>query len=230
MMMHRFWTVLILGLLLITPVYFFALIFTNYFFRYYGALDLLFIAHFFRAFLVLLALSVSQIPFIELAYRDAMGEDVRFKDGFRSILEHIFPVYIMGILYAFLSAFGGLLFIVPGILIAVWLYLFPYVAVIEKKHWWKGFKRAFRMGKKHFFQLLLIVFLFGLFEMIVEYVVLNDTLYLTTRFLVIAVVQLVLNLLFLPLFTFIITYYYIDWNGGKEAFQEEDWGAWEGWW
>lgn len=77
--------------------------------------------------------------------------------------------------------------------------------------------------------MLLIVFLFGLFEMIVEYVVLNDTLYLTTRFLVIAVVQLVLNLLFLPLFTFIITYYYIDWNGGKEAFQEEDWGAWEGW-
>lgn len=229
LMKHRFWTVLILGLLLITPVYFFALIFTNYFFRYYGALDLIFIAHFFRAFLVLLALSVSQIPFIELAFWDAMGKDIRFKDGIRSILEHIFPVYIMGILYAFLSAFGGLLFIVPGILIAVWLYLFPYVAVIEKKHWWKGFKRAFYMGKEYFFQLFLITFLFGLFEMIIEYIVLNGTLYLTTRFFAIALVQLGLNLLLLPLFTFVITYYYIEWNGGTEVFQEEaleEWGSW----
>ena len=147
LMKHRFWTVLMLGLLLITPVFFFNLIFTNYFFRYYGALDLLFIAHFFRAFLVLLGLSVSQIPFIELAFRDVMGEDIRFKDGIRSILEHVFPVYIMGILYAFLSTFGGLLFVIPGILISVWLFLFPYAAVIEKEHWWKGFKRAFRMGK-----------------------------------------------------------------------------------
>ena len=105
LMKHRVWTVLMLGLLLITPVFFFNLIFTNYFFRYYGALDLLFIAHFFRAFLVLLGLSVSQIPFIELAFRDVMGEDIRFKDGIRSILEHVFPVYIMGILYAFLSTF-----------------------------------------------------------------------------------------------------------------------------
>src|SRR5690606_23100171 len=132
LMKHRFWTVLMLGLLLITPVFFFNLIFTNYFFRYYGALDLLFIAHFFRAFLVLLRLSVSQIPFIELAFRDVMGEDIRFKDGIRSILEHVFLVYIMGILYAFLSTFGGLLFIIPGILISVWLFLFPYAAVIEK--------------------------------------------------------------------------------------------------
>ena len=50
---------------------------------------------------MLLELSVSQIPFIELAFRDAMGEDIRFKDGVRSILEHIFPVYIMGILMRF---------------------------------------------------------------------------------------------------------------------------------
>lgn len=226
LMKHRFWTVLMLGLLLITPVFFFNLIFTNYFFRYYGALDLLFIAHFFRAFLVLLGLSVSQIPFIELAFRDVMGEDIRFKDGIRSILEHVFPVYIMGILYAFLSTFGGLLFIIPGILISVWLFLFPYAAVIEKEHWWKGFKRAFVTGKAHFFQLFLILLLFGVIEMIVGFAAQIGTLLLTNRFIVIALVQWGLNLLYVPLFTFVITYFYIEWNGGKETFQEGALGQW----
>ena len=103
------------------------------------------------------------------------------------------------------------------------------MAVIEKEHWWKGFKRAFGMGKTHFFQLFLVILLFSVFEMVVGFAVQVGTLFLTNRFIVIALVQLGLNLLYLPLLTFVITYFYIDWNGGKETYQEDilgEWGAW----
>src|SRR5690606_9656782 len=90
----------------------------------------------------------------------------------------------------------------------------------RERHWWKGFKRAFVTGKAHFFQLFLIILLFGVMEMIVGFVAQIGTLLLTNRFIVIALVQLGLNLLYVPLFTFVITYFYIEWNGGKETFQE----------
>jgi len=85
------------------------------------------------------------------------------------------------------------------------------------------------MGKTHFFQLFLVILLFSVFEMVVGFAVQVGTLFLTNRFIVIALVQLGLNLLYLPLLTFVITYFYIDWNGGKETYQEDilgEWGAW----
>lgn len=220
LMKERFLTILALGAIIITPIYLFNQVFVNYLYRYYGSMDLFFIADFFHVILILTGLSVAQIPFIELAYRDVMGEDIRFKDGIRSFMEHVFPVYVMGLIYAVLSAVGGLLLILPGILIAIWFFLFPYVAVIEHQHWWKGYKWAFVTGKKYFFKLLLVILLYGLFEMIVGTVANVVTLFLTERLLVVTLIQLVLSYVFVPLFTFLITYFYIDWNGGPETYRE----------
>lgn len=52
LMKDRFLTVLALGAIFITPIYFFNQVFVNYFYRYYGSMDLFFVADFFHAILI----------------------------------------------------------------------------------------------------------------------------------------------------------------------------------
>ncbi|PRX39847.1 hypothetical protein CLV97_1195 [Planifilum fimeticola] len=162
-------------------------------------------------FFLTVGLCIAQIPFIKMAAQYSLNGEVKRSDCFQSLFENIFPVYVMSVLYSLLVVLGSLLFIIPGLLFLVWLATIPYVAVLENQRWWKGFKRAFAIGRKHFFKILGVIFLMWLVELVIQGVIVYCVLQFTSSFLSVSIAMMLGNMLFLPYFTFVFTNYTLDW-------------------
>lgn len=205
--------ILLLSLLITLPVQLIAMFFTNYFYSYYGILNLVYVADWFFAFIILLSISFVQIPFIRLFQLHLGQEPVRISESIDSLMKSGFMVYVMGILYAICVVVGSLFFIVPGLILMVLLYAFPYAVVMEEEKWGSAFKLAIQFGKDNFFRLLGIILAFSLVEMAVERVIELGVLSLTHNFLIISLVLLTVNMFFIPLFSFINGFVYAKWTG-----------------
>lgn len=134
---------------------------------------------------------------------------------FRGTLEKLFPVYIMSVIYAFFVMTGLFFLIIPGLIIMILFYLFPYVSAVEGLSGWQGFKRSLEVGKSNFFKLMGVVLLFAVIEWIFEFGALLGSVFITTHFFTIALVQIGLNTLFIPFYTFVISGYFLDWTGNS---------------
>jgi hypothetical protein len=208
----QFGKIFLLGLLVILPVQWLCLFIDNYFYAYYGLFGLTYVADFFYGINMLLALSFVQIPFIKMLSCYVKGEPIYFSQVYGSVWENGFVVFVMGILYSIGVGTGTLLLIIPGIILMVLLYSFPYVVVLERKRWGKAFKQAYQFGKSNFFKLLGIIFGFSLIEWIIEWGVEGLTLLFTNRYLIISLVLMLANMLFVPLFAFINASFYLKWK------------------
>src|SRR5690606_23174177 len=165
----------------------------------------------FGFFFLTIGLCVAQIPFIKMAAQFSLEGEVRRSDCFQSLFENIFPVYVMSVLYSLLVLIGSLLLIVPGLLFLIWFATIPHVAVLENRRWWKGFKRAFAIGKEHFFKILGVFFLMWLVELVIQGALLYSVLLFTNNLLIISIAMMLGNMLFLPYFTLVFTNYTLDW-------------------
>lgn len=208
----HFGKIFLLGLLVVFPVQVLCLIIDNYFYAYYELFGLIYVADFFYGINMLLALSFVQIPFIKMISCFTKGEPIYFSKIYGSVWENGFVVFMMGILYAIGVGTGTLLLIIPGIILMVLLYSFPYAVVLERKKWGKAFKLAYEFGKSNFFKLLGLILGFSLVEGIVEWGVEELTLLFTHRYITIVVVTMLANMLFVPLFAFINASFYLKWK------------------
>ncbi len=123
---QEFGRILLLSLLITLPVQLIAMFFTNYFYSYYGILNLVYVADCFFAFIILLSISLVQIPFIRVFQLHLGQEPVRISEAIDSLMKSGFMVYVMGILYAICVVIGSLLFVIPGLILMVLLYAFPF--------------------------------------------------------------------------------------------------------
>ncbi|MBA4601288.1 hypothetical protein [Thermoactinomyces mirandus] len=210
---QEFGRILLLGLLVTLPVQLIAMFFTNYFYTYYGILNLVYVADWFFAFIILLSISFVQIPFIRLFQLHISREPVKVSKTIDSLMKSGFTVYVMGILYAICVVVSSLFFIIPGLILMVLLYAFPYAVVMEGEKWGSAFKLAIQFGKDNFFRLLGIILGFSLVEMTVERIIEFGVLSLTHNFLIISLVLLTVNMFFIPLFSFINGFVYAKWAG-----------------
>lgn len=210
---QEFGRILLLGLLVTLPVQLIAMFFTNYFYTYYGILNLVYVADWFFAFIILLSISFVQIPFIRLFQLHISREPVKVSKTIDSLMKSGFTVYVMGILYAICVVVSSLFFIIPGLILMVLLYAFPYAVVMEGEKWGSAFKLAIQFGKDNFFRLLGIILGFSLVEMTVEWIIEFGVLSLTHNFLIISLVLLTVNMFFIPLFSFINGFVYAKWAG-----------------
>ncbi|MGA8941471.1 MAG: hypothetical protein WB502_01940 [Thermoactinomyces sp.] len=210
---QEFGRILLLSLLITLPVQLIAMFFTNYFYSYYGILNLVYVADWFFAFIILLSISFVQIPFIRLFQLHIDHQRAEISEAIDSVLKNGFMVYVMGILYAICVVVGSLFLIIPGLILMVLLYAFPYAVVMEEEKWGSAFKLAIQFGKDNFFRLLGIILGFSLVEMTVERVIEFVILSLTNNFLIISLVLLAVNMFFIPLFSFINGFVYAKWSG-----------------
>ncbi|MCS1352437.1 hypothetical protein [Mechercharimyces sp. CAU 1602] len=215
--------IIILAITIVLPVQVITFGYVNYFYAYYGLLDLVFIADALYAFLILLGLSVVQIPFIKIAKLDTGGDQVTLRDAYKATIIHMFPIFVMGIVYAFFTVLGGIFFIIPGIVFSLLFFLFPYVAVMEGTHWWKGFKRAFIVAKKHLLKLFLLIFLLGITEAAIDLAIQYTLTVISGKVIILLLIQWFINSVFIAYFSFLISKLYIEWTGLLETEEHEDW-------
>lgn len=126
-------------------------------------------------------------------------------------MDHSFAVFVFGIIYVLAVSFGMLLFVVPGVVILVLFYLTPYLTVIKKQPVQQCWKKAFALGKKHFFSILGVILLISAIEWAISVIGLFTVTYITTSFGAVFFTQLLLNVIFFPFMAVMLTMYTHKW-------------------
>lgn len=161
--------------------------------------------------LYLLEIWLVQIPFISLAAQKAKGKKATIREVLHSTIVYLVPVCAVGVLYTLGVLLGLTLLILPGCLLLILLLLYPQVAVVEGLTVRLGLKRAFYLGKVHFVQLSVLIVSFVLVESLVA-LFLQYGLGSQTQLSILLPLRLVLQSLLLPLFAFIVTLKYVEWD------------------
>jgi hypothetical protein len=144
------------------------------------------------------------------------------RDAYRASLKYVFSVYVF--IYALSVTLGTLFLLVPGLILMVLFFAYPYALVITG---WKGlsiWKETYVFAEKYFFQLVAVIVIFGVMEWLISTLLLFGSLQFTQRYILINFTQMGLNMLVLTLLVFVVAYYYMDWFGINDSFYEFDKG------
>jgi hypothetical protein len=174
------------------------------------------LADFYYVFLTVIFLVLAQIPFIQFVSLYECYSEVRYKNIFFVFITNAFSLFVFAICLSFLTSVGVILFIIPGIIVLVFLFGAPYEAILENKSVWKSIKTSTKFAKKKFFPLLFVIFIVSLTELIIGWISMYLIYSITTSLLAQVMVQMLLNLLIFPFLAIWITYFYKEW---KETLQ-----------
>jgi hypothetical protein len=154
---------------------------------------------------LLMLFTLCQVPFIVFTYTEMEDEESKLRKSFGVFLKYGFSVFLFAILYTFLSIIGLLAFVIPGILIMVFLFPLPYITVLKDQPIRKGWRTTFLLFKKHFFKLLILLVLISFIEMILGYLVNVAISFITLNSLAFVICNMLINLLVFPLLIIIIS-------------------------
>ncbi|TFJ91626.1 hypothetical protein [Lentibacillus salicampi] len=203
LMLHSFTTNYIYAITpSLDPVYSFADI-------YYGQLTILFYLF-------------AQIPYIRFVYNEYTGRDHSLGNAIFQFLVSSFTVFLFAVLVSILSAIGFMLFVLPGLVLLTLVFPIPYISVFDEKSVWKAYKEGFRIGKKHFFKIFLIIVISGTIEAIFGVFVTGWLFTITDSFAAQILTQMTLNLLIFPFVIIYITSSVLKWREAQEILDLND--------
>lgn len=205
--------ILILSFTIMLPIQMLLILSSNYFYFNLGMLDLLFIADLINGIFVLISVSVISLPFIQLAKNAYLYEEVSLSSACDALMRYMFPVYVISIFYALGVALGMFALIIPGVLISVLFFAFPFVFVIEEGTWKESIKKSFEFGRSHFTFLLLVFLLFGLMEWFMLISTTLVTNLITSSYVIIVGMNFLASVFYYPIFYLYIAVKYLDWIG-----------------
>lgn len=178
------------------------------------------VSGFFNLFLLLLFLTVAQIPFAQFVQSDLQGEERPLRRAFLAFAEHGFSVFVFGIVYVLAVCTGMLLFVVPGMILLLLFYLTPYLVVMKGKSPWQCLRLTFEMGKRHFVQLFGLFVLTSLIEWAISVVGVYSVTFITTSYGAVFFTQLLLNVIVFPFIAVLYTLYTHKWSAEREKAQD----------
>jgi hypothetical protein len=182
------------------------------------------VSAFFNLFLLLVFLTVVQLPFAQYVQSELAGEERPIRQALRTFLDQGFAVFVFGIVYVLAVSFGMMLFFVPGIVILVLFYLTPYLTVMKKQPVQQSWKKAFALGKKHFFSIIGVILLISAIEWGISVIGLFTVTYITTSFGAVFFTQILLNVIFFPLMAVMLTMYTHRWMSEPATAESVDTG------
>ncbi|WP_139367970.1 hypothetical protein [Priestia abyssalis] len=204
--------ILLLSVTVLFPFFLIQTVVVNHMYIRVSDTPFLFIGDFVNGFYMLLFSIITQIPFIQYALSDIEGEEQCLKKAYQAFLKYGFSVFVFALCYVLIVVTGMVLFIIPGMIAAVLLFLTPYMTVMSDKPVHHAWKTAFRLGKKKFFPLLLIILLTAFVEFLIGFVVMNSIASVTASYLAIVLGQCVLNMIAFPFIVIFTTFYVRKWH------------------
>lgn len=170
------------------------------------------VASFFNLFLLLLFLTVAQVPFAQFVRSEQEGEERPLLRAFRAFAEHGFPVFLFGIVYVLAVSVGMVLFVVPGLILMILFYLTPYLVVMKQNSPWQCLRGALEMGKRHFVQIFGLIIMTSAIEWGISVVGLFSVTFITTSFGAVFFTQLLLYVILFPFIAVLFTMYTQKWS------------------
>lgn len=209
---ERFLSILLLSFTIVFPILIVHALMTNYVYAVTSFLDGGVVGDFTNGMLVLLFLMIAQIPFIVFTRYEQEGSEHPLRSTYFAFTQRGFSAYLFAMVYCALVVAGFAVFIIPGLIIMILLFLTPYISILRDQPMRRSWKTALRLGKKHFVRIFLLLVLVSLAELVLEFGVLYGMSYVTTNYLIILFTQMVLNTVLFPLVVIIITMHVMDWK------------------
>ncbi|MBM7588270.1 hypothetical protein JOC86_004867 [Bacillus pakistanensis] len=170
-------------------------------------------ADFYYILLTFIFLVIAQIPFIQFVKSYETDEKVNYKKIYYVFITNAFSLFVFGVCISFVTSIGILLFILPGLIFLIFMFVAPYEAILEGKSVWKSIKTSIVFTKRRFVPLFLIILFISLTEIIIGWVSMFLIYTVTTSLLAQLAVQMLLNLLIFPFLAIWVTYFYMEWKG-----------------
>jgi len=163
-------------------------------------------------FLLLLIMTVVQLPFAYFVHYEREGEEKPLKKALRSFAENSFSLFVFGIIYTLAVTTGMFLLVIPGLIVLIWFYLTPYHMVLKQRSPWRSWRDAKEMGKKHFIQILGLILLTSVIQSLVSTLGLFSVTFITTSYGAIFFTQLLLNVIVFPFIAILFSMYVQKWS------------------
>jgi hypothetical protein len=169
-------------------------------------------ADFYYILLTFIFLVIAQIPFIQFVKSYENDEKINYKNIYYIFITNAFSLFVFAVCVSFVTSIGILLFIIPGLIFLIFIFVAPYEAILEGKSVWKSIKTSIVFAKKRFVPLFLMIFFISVTEIIIGWASMFLIYTVTTSLLAQLAVQMLLNLLIFPFLAIWVTYFYIDWK------------------
>lgn len=208
---ENFERILLLAFTILLPFLLFHGAISNYVFYLVADTPAQFYGDFSNLYLMMIFYLFVQIPFIQLTKSDQEGEEAVVKKSYISFLKYSSSVFLFGVVFITSVLLGMVLFIIPGIIILLFFYFTPYVAVYNERSVWKSMKTAFQVAKKNVMKLICLLLVIALIEGVLSSLLMQVVSLFSLNYFVILFPQLLLNMMLLPLFVIFTSLCYDKW-------------------
>ncbi len=161
---------------------------------------------------MLLFLTIAQLPFIKFTLLEMEGEDDPLKRSLSFSLDKAIPIYLYGCIYAWLVFLGGLLLVIPGLIILLLFYFVPFFIADNAKSFKVAIKKSARFFTKNWLKAILVIILLTIIQLLFENILLFLMSFYTNTYFTLLITKIIFLALLLPLQTIIMTNAFNKWK------------------
>ncbi|MBS4193296.1 hypothetical protein KHA94_24740 [Bacillus sp. FJAT-49705] len=159
---------------------------------------------------MLVFLTIAQVPFIKLTILDHEDEESIFKKSLGFSMDRMVSMYVFACLYALFVFFGGLLFVIPGLIILLLFYFVPYFIADGVKSYKAAIRKSVSLVKKRFLITLVIIGAITAIQLLFENVLFIFISFYTDTYFVFLFTKIVLQMFILPFQVILVTNMFND--------------------
>jgi len=162
--------------------------------------------------IMLVFLTLAQVPFIKFALLEDEDEENLLRNSLSFTMDRIISLYIYSCLFGILVNIGSLLFIIPGLLILLFLYFVPFFIAENGRGYKRAIHKSIQFIKKNFWKALLLILLLTFVQLLFENILIFALQMYTATYFTILIAKIILLLFILPLQTIILTNLFMKWK------------------
>lgn len=159
---------------------------------------------------MLIFLTIAQVPFIKLALLDREDEESIFRKSLGFSMDKMISMYVFACLYALLVFLGGLLFVIPGLIVLLLFYFVPYFIADGVKSYKVAIRKSVSLVKKRFLITLVIIGVVTAIQLLFENVLFIFISMYSDTYFVFLFTKIILQMFILPFQIILVTNLFID--------------------
>ncbi|QED46422.1 hypothetical protein [Cytobacillus dafuensis] len=159
---------------------------------------------------MLVFLTIAQVPFIKLTILYHEDEESIFKKSLGFSMDRMISMYVFACLYALCVFLGGLLFVIPGLIVLFLFYYVPYFIADGVKSYKVAIRKSVSLVKKRFLIILVIIGAITAIQLLFENVLFAFISFYTDTYFVFLFTKIVLQMFILPFQVILVTNMFID--------------------
>lgn len=114
--------------------------------------------------LYLILIFVLSLPFVQMVKEEMAEGQVRWRSVIGSVINGFLPVLLTGTIIGVIVAVGISLLVIPGLILIVLLFLFPFSYVYGSSGVTQAIKKAWKTGGRHFLEVFTYILILLFFN------------------------------------------------------------------